>query len=223
MVQPVASIVSVANANLLAPGVTYACSMVAITCGPCFTDASCFDYFLRRLLGRASSYRVVVHAYCLLPNEVMVIATPGTPRGIANLLHSVATCYGDYFALRFRRSARVFGTRLHARVLARSGAVIEAQRFLERQGINNQQDLCPGSYHWSSYSDHALGAGRAPLVLHPAWRTLIPTGNIAPAAYRAQLASPIPARRYACLQQLLRAASCKSIQKQATSNTRQPG
>ena len=193
------------NASLLVPGVTHCCRMAAITCGPCFIDNNCYEFFQRRLLTRAFSYRVVLHAYCLLPREVMLLATPGTPRGLANLLQSVANCYGQYFELRFGRSRQVFSTGLHATRLASAEAVIDVHRFLERVGINNQPGLNPGRHHWSSYSELALGGRRAPLVLHSAWRTVLPAGKMSPATYREQLARPILESRYADLGRCLRA------------------
>lgn len=189
---------------LLKPGVTYACRMAATTCGGCFVDDSCFEYFLRRLLSRAPGYRVDLHAYCLLAREVLLLATPTTPQGVSGLLQSVACCYGRYFALRFNRSRHVFSTRLHCLPLEDSRSVIEAQRLMERLGINNQTRLCPGCYHWSSYNEHALGGRQAPLTLHPAWRKVIPAGTPALAAYRQRLARPIPEHRYHWLRQGLR-------------------
>lgn len=189
--------------HLLQPGVTYACRMAAITCGECFVDDSCFEFFLRRLVSRAPGYRVNLHAYCLLPREVLLLATPMTPQGVSGLLQSVASCYGRYFALRFDRSRRVFSTRLHCLPLENPQSVIEIQRLMERLGINNDRRHCPGRYHWSSYSEHALGGRQTPLILHSAWRRVIPAGIPALAAYRQRLACPIPEHRYHSLRQSL--------------------
>jgi len=184
----------------LQPGLAYGCRMAAVTCSDCFIDSGCFDYFLKRLLSRAPSYRVVIHAYSLLPREVILLATPHTPQGISGLLQSVAVCYGRYFQLRFDRSRRVFNNWLRCISLESPAAVIEAQRFMERIGINNHPDHCPGQHHWSSYSEFGLGGRCSPLVLHPAWQAILPSGPRSLAAYRAQLAVPIARERYRQLQ-----------------------
>lgn len=195
------------SSTLLRPGLTYGCRLAAITCGDCFVDDACFQFYQRRLLQRAASFRVRIHAYCLLADAVLLIATPLTPTSVDGLLRSLAECYGHYFALRFGRSRRVFSRQLDCTWLDSHAAVIDAQRFLERVGINNQRSINPGCYHWSSYNHYALLGRIFPLVLHEAWRSTLPVGSAGPAAYRHLLSKPLGAQRYFQLQRRLNASA----------------
>jgi putative transposase len=196
--------------SLLNCGTTYRCRMRAITAGDCFIDAACFEYFQRRLLGRTNAYRAALHAFCLLRRDVLLLVTPETPQAVNNLLMSLRACYGHYFALRFARSTRVFSTQLEIRPLDSPGLIIETQRFMERAGINNHQELSPGQHPWSSYSFYATQTAPPGLSLHNAWQGILPSGRQRPAAYRYQLASPLGEQRYKLLSRSLTSQPNKS-------------
>lgn len=190
----------ISTTALLPAGRSYGCHLAAITCGDCFIDAACFQFYRRRLLQRAASYHVRLHAYCLLPDSVLLLATPLSPTGLGALLESLADCYGRYFELRFGRSRRVFSKQLDCVWLDSHAAVIDSQRFLERVGINNHSSSNPGCYHWSSYNHYALLNREPPLVLHEAWQSTLGHGSDSPATYRTLLNRPLTTERYIQMQ-----------------------
>lgn len=151
---------SVPNCNLT-PGTTYCCYLKSLPGSRCFLDDSCCDFYLRRLLARSAGFRVQLHAYCLLPDEALLLLTPLTPFAVGDWLGSVNYCFGEYFRQRYRRPARVWPKFCAISTLYSDAAVLDCQKFLELEGARVRQLAHPGEHHWCSYSRHAFGSSRS--------------------------------------------------------------
>lgn len=144
----------------LTPGTTYCCYLKSLPGSCCFLDDSCYDFYLRRLLARSAGFRVQLHAYCLLPDEALLLLTPLTPFGVNDWLGSVNHCFGEYFRQRYRRIVRVWPKVRAISTLRSDAAVLDCQKYLELEGARVRQLAHPGEHHWSSYSRHAFGGTR---------------------------------------------------------------
>lgn len=170
--------------HLLTAGKTYCCYLRAPAGGSCYIDDACFDFYLRRLLVRSAAYRVRMHAYCLLAQEVFLLVTPATPFAVSDWLKSVNACYGDYFSERYHRPARVYPKRRATSVINGTAAFLDCQKFLETEGSRRNGLTHPGAYHWSSYTRHAFVCDRksnpadnsAALSPHRATRDFLQSG-----------------------------------------------
>jgi len=123
----------------------------------CFLDDSCYDFYLRRLLARSAGFRVQLHAYFLLDDEVLLLLTPRTPFAVSDWLRSVNYCFGEYFRQRYRRPTRVCPRLRAVSEIRGDAAVLDCQKFLELEGSLKLGLEHPGEHHWSSYSRHAFG------------------------------------------------------------------
>lgn len=138
------------------------------TCGASFVDAACFEFYLQRLFARARPYRIMLHAYVILPSEVMIIATPGTPWAMTALLHSLDKSYCEYFNLRFRRYLQSNMGKLQSGQILDDESLLECQRFLETEPCRQLGLEHPGEYHWSSYNRNAFYSDDEYLCRHAA-------------------------------------------------------
>ncbi|MFM1897588.1 MAG: hypothetical protein RLZZ385_2662 [Pseudomonadota bacterium] len=144
----------------------------------CFYDEACYRYYLTRLQHCLVHYQVAMHAYVLLPNEIQLLLTPGTPTGISQLMKMVGGAYVQYFNHRFERSGSLWKGRFKSCMVNSGQAFLDSQKYIElapqRNGLGNH----PGEYHWSSYCINAFGGHGRLLTAHEAYRTAAwPAGN----------------------------------------------
>lgn len=176
--------------------VTYCYTVRTAVCGAAFIDTACYEFYIARLLYRSRLYGVRLHAYCLLADEILLLASSGNDRSMQALLDSVDKSYCDYFNLRFRRYLKRLSPGYHALAILDDASMLECQKYIETEPCRQLQVRHPGEYHWSSYNRHAFGGAVAGLVRHRALRRFLHQAGNDNAAYRAYLASNFsPARQ----------------------------
>ncbi len=154
-------------------GQTYVVYQRATNCGDGFYDEACFQFFLVRLLNSLTQCQAKLHAYCLMPKEVMLLITPGTPFAISSLLYSVNTQYEQYYKLRFERSNKVWKGTGKSSLVQGEALIVDCQKFIERLPVAEGLAEHPGAYKWSSYCGNAFGLKHPHLSRHPAFEKFL--------------------------------------------------
>ncbi len=92
----------------------------------CFVADSDRQLYLLHLSELSRKLACAVHAYCLMPNHVHLLLTPGTAQDCAVLMRELGQRYVQYFNRRYKRS----GTLWEGRWLMRRGIRILCARLL---------------------------------------------------------------------------------------------
>lgn len=184
---------------------SYCCYLKGAMGSLCFIDDYCYEFYLQRLQARSHWFGVSLHAWALLPNEVFLLITPLSRSAIARWTDSVNGCFGDYFQQRFERSLRVFPSLKAISGIHGAAAVLNCQKFIEREGSQQAGFDHPGKHHWSSYSYHAFGSqsdlngsGRVHKTSHPVMHATFGNDIGSKQRYRQFIASGFsePSRRF---------------------------
>lgn len=144
---------------------------------PVFVDDDDRRQFLAALRESALQQQVAVHAYALLPGEVLLLLTPAAEGALGALMQGLGRRYGAAFNRRHGRRGSLWAGRFRTAVVQGGLPLLEAMLFV---------DLQAGEAHrtWCSL-DHHLGRRHDPLVSDSsAWWALGNTPFEREAAYQ---------------------------------------
>ena len=120
-----------------------------------------------RLLGWlkecARFYKVAVHAYVLMPDRMILLATPVDDTGLALMMQKVGRLYVPWFNNKYGRSGTLFQGRFRTSLVDAAPYLLACSRYLELAPVVAGLAAAPLDCRWSSYAHHA-GVRPDPLV-----------------------------------------------------------
>lgn len=161
---------------------------------PVFADDADRTAYLHALHEAAATERVQIHAWALLPGEVLLLATPGEAPALGRMVQALGRRYVSAHNRRHHRSGTLWDGRFRCAVVEPGPMRLAALRWIDGQSLE------PGL----TTAAQRLGAERASWVTDPPEVWLL--GNTPferEAAYGALLAEGLPA----AVTDLLRAAA----------------
>jgi putative transposase len=150
--------------------------------------------YLEALAGAAREAGVLVHGYGLFATEVRLLATPTTATSLGRMMQAVGRRYVRAFNLRHRRTGTPWEGRFRSTVIEPQRHFLQGLRFTE--GLDEDGTaIASGSEapRWSSVAHHLGLRADALLTEHEAFWSLGNTPFEREAAYRRELAQPVPA------------------------------
>lgn len=128
------------------------------------------DYraYLRDLQAYRAALGVALHAWCLMPNHVHLLLTPGDdPRTVSALMQRVARRATRRWNARRDAGGSLWETRFRSRVIGSERYLLECCRYIEMNPVRAGLASCASEYPWSSYRARmGLACGES-LDLHP--------------------------------------------------------
>lgn len=128
-----------------------------------FRDEEDYRQFLGWLKEAAKAYRVAIHAYVLLPNQLHLLATPSDEDGLAAMMQKLGRLYVPWFNNKHGRSGTLFGGRFRTALVDPEQYLLDCVRYIELQPVRSLLAFAPLDYPWSSYGHHA-GVKPDPLI-----------------------------------------------------------
>lgn len=133
---------------------------------PVFRDDADRSSFLECLRQAVAEHVVAVHAYCLLDNEVQLLATPPRDDALGRLMQSLGRRYVGAYNRRHRRSGTLWEGRFRSSLLEPQAWLLPSIVYIETLVVT------PAEWPWSSAPAH-LGTCRDPLLTdHPMYWTI---------------------------------------------------
>lgn len=157
---------------------------------PLFRAPDDYRQFLQWLQQSARLCKVAVHAYALLPDRVLLLATPTDDTGLATCLQRCGRYYVPWYNAKYARSGALFGGRFKTAVVEAAAYLLPCSLYIEdaprRAGLHADGSAWP----WSSLGQHAgLGVdalvtdhrlvwdlGNTPFQREAAWKALSERG-----------------------------------------------
>lgn len=171
-------------------GETYLVSLDSRIAGDGFCDDACYKFYLLRLFNCLNQFQIKLHAYLLLPNEVSLLVTPGSPFCLGNLIRTINRSYSEYFNVRFGRAVNVWSATLRSSLVQEGTLALQCQKYIERRPLTDSQLIHPGIYRWSSYCANAFGGDFRYLKPLDAYKAFIIEATNPYKAYREYIATP---------------------------------
>lgn len=121
--------------------------------------------YLELLAGYAARHEVAIHAWCLLADQVHLVAVPAAESSLAACLGPVHLRYAQHVNQALRLSGRVWQGRFYSAPLDDEHHA-EAVRYVELMPVRAELVSEPEAYRWSSAAAHVMGRAD-PLVAVP--------------------------------------------------------
>lgn len=136
-----------------------------------FRDEEDYAAFLKWLREAARQFKVALHAYVLLPNQVQLLVSPSDATGLAKMMQWVGRYYVPYFNRKYSRSGTLWQGRFRATIIDPERYFMACCRYIELAPLRADLVTDAASYPWSSYAHHA-GVRSDPYITdHPSyWR-----------------------------------------------------
>lgn len=139
---------------------------------PAFVDDEDRRRYLAALLESTRECALALHAYVLLDDQVLLLATPSQPHALADCIQAVGRRYVKAFNHRHQRRGPIWEGRYRSTVVDADQHLLDCLRLVEqapvRQGLVAQADDWP----WSSAAHHAGRRRDALVTEHAAYWAL---------------------------------------------------
>lgn len=122
---------------------------------PVFQDA--FDYitFLAWLRTGAKTFKVAIHAYVLMPDQLHLLASPSDENGLGQLMQWLGRYYVPYFNQKYQRSGALWQGRYKTSLIEPSNFFLLCTRYIEQAPVGGGLASAAADYGWSSFAHHA--------------------------------------------------------------------
>ncbi|TFV98687.1 transposase [Oxalobacteraceae bacterium OM1] len=128
-----------------------------------FRDADDFAVYLRWLREAARQFKVAVHAYVLLPNEVQLLASPADETGLAKMMQWLGRHYVPYFNAKYGRAGTLWQGRYRATLVDPDPYLLLCTQYIETAPVRAGLAATAADYPWSSNLHH-IGLKPDPVV-----------------------------------------------------------
>ena len=128
-----------------------------------FRDDEDHERFLGWLRECARFYKVAVHAYVLLPGQVILLATPADEAGLALMMQKVGRYYVPWFNSKYGRTGTLFQGRFRTSLVDAAHYLLAASRYIDLAPVQAQLASSALEYRWSSHAHH-VGVRPDPIV-----------------------------------------------------------
>lgn len=122
---------------------------------PVFQDADDYAAFLGWLRTAAKTWKVAVHAYVLLPDQLHLLLTPSDADGLGQMMQWIGRYYVPYFNQKYGRAGTLWQGRYKTSVIDAERFFMIDSRYIEFAPVRAGLAASPGDYAWSSYAHHA--------------------------------------------------------------------
>ena len=129
-----------------------------------FRERDYADY-LSLLMSAARQSGCSIHAYCLMPNHVHLLATPDSPRSCAAMMKRLNQRYGQRINAGAARTGTLWEGRFYSGLVDTERYALACYRYIELNPVRAALAGTPRDYRWSSYRCNAEGRFD-PLVSH---------------------------------------------------------
>lgn len=143
-------------ARVVIPGVPHLVIQRGTDNKQVFFSADDYREYLRLVGESCAEWNVRVWAYCLLPNQVLIVVQPTVPNALARALGEAHRRYAKKVNERIGKSGRLWHARFSSCPLQPSW-LARAMRFVERSPVDSGMLPNVGDYPWCSSNARLKG------------------------------------------------------------------
>lgn len=122
---------------------------------PVFQDDADYTAFLAWLRSAGRTYKVAVHAYVLLPDQLHLLLTPSDEDGLGAMMQWLGRYYVPYYNQKYGRAGTLWHGRYKTSVVDADNFLLVCSRYIELAPVRDGLARLPEEYPWSSYAHHA--------------------------------------------------------------------
>lgn len=135
------------------PGIPQLVLQRAVKQEPCFFVDRDYQFYLDELQRASKTYKCDLHAYALMPTQVLLLVTPHSSQGVANMMQGLNQNYASYIASTYDRADALWQAYQPALVEAEN-YLLPAMAFIEQSPLR-LKSICD-DYLWSSTQHESI-------------------------------------------------------------------
>ena len=157
--------------RLVVPGCAHLLTQRALRGQPLFVDDLDRQQYLGALNDAMRSQSVLLHAYALLDDAVLLLLRPPSEAALSRSVQALGRRYVAAFNRRHGRSGTIWDGRFRAGVVQDGAALLQALLLVDSAASRRALASSASASAWTS-APHRLGSVRDPLVVDPPeyWR-----------------------------------------------------
>ncbi|TWI61812.1 putative transposase [Pseudoduganella lurida] len=150
---------------------------------PVFQDDDDYTAFLGWLRTAARTYKVAIHSYVLLPDQLHLLLTPSDEEGLGQMMQWLGRIYVPYYNQKYGRAGTLWHGRYKTSVVEARDFLLACSRYMEHAPVRTGLVAQAEQYGWSSYGHHAGQRTDGTITDHPVYWSLGNTPFQREAAY----------------------------------------
>jgi putative transposase len=140
----------------------------------------------------ARQHGVALHAYALLPTQVLLVATPAAANSLSRMWQAVGRRFGADYNRRHGRRGALWEGRFRTAVVEGAAHWLECCRHVEAMPVKMGLCVSPAEYPWSSAAHHVGARVEGGITEPPGYWALGNTPFEREMRYRQALEQPLP-------------------------------
>lgn len=165
-----------------------------------FQEPEDYRHFLKWLREAARQFKVALHAYVFMPDQVQLLVSPSDTTGLGKLMQWVGRYYVPYFNQKYQRAGTLWQGRYRATVIEPEHYFMLCSRYIELAPVRAELVGEAWLYPWSSCAHHT-GAQPDPYITdHPLYWELGNTPFEREAAYKTMIEQALTKEQVRTLQ-----------------------
>ncbi|MET3130354.1 putative transposase [Oxalobacteraceae bacterium GrIS 1.11] len=166
-----------------------------------FQDADDYAAFLVWLRAASKTFKVAVHAYALLPDQLHLLVSPGDEKALGQMMQWIGRYYVPYFNQKYARAGTLWQGRYKTSVIDPVQYFMTCSLYLEFAPVYRGLTVRALDYAWSSHAHHT-GLRLDPVITdHPLYWELGNTPFDREAAYSRLAEQALPFDAIQCVEQ----------------------
>ena len=116
------------------------------------------DYgaYLAILKKAKKKYRVLVYAYCLMPNHVLILVYLKVICDISKFMHWLNRGYTYYFNAKYEKVGHLWQGRFKSKPIIKDDYLLNCSEYIESNPVRAELVGDISKYAWSSYKERCL-------------------------------------------------------------------
>jgi len=152
-----------------------------------FADDQDRRYFMDLLVSCVPEWRVALHAFVLLPQQLQLLLTPSNELGTPKLMQALGRRYASAFNRRHERTGTLWEGRYRSCILEPERHLLDCMVWMDTQPVRQQIVAHARDHAWSSCRHHLGLETRGFVTPHAQYWQLDNTPFAREAAYAARL------------------------------------
>lgn len=147
----------------------------------------------RHLVDAARQHGVSLHAYALVPTQVLLLATPAAASSLSRMWQALGRSFGAEYNRRYGRHGMLWEGRFRTAVIEAETHWLDGLRHVESMPVKAGVCTSAAAYEWSSAPHHTGLRVDGGITEHPGYWSLGNTPFEREARYRDLLEQTLPA------------------------------
>jgi len=123
-----------------------------------FKNDGDFEVYLHILKKAKKRYKILLYAYCLMPNHIHLLVGPKLAQNISLFMHWVSRGYAAYFNTKYETVGHLWQGRFKSKPIMQNEYLINCATYIENNPLRASliDDII--KYRWTSYAERCLSS-----------------------------------------------------------------